>query len=79
MFYMFQEDTWNAKLDEPTFEGLCHMRSQLLKTVVAEKKKEFTDLNEAVFAKVETLYSSLHSQYNKECGRLRLYVYGKDA
>ncbi|AOY58384.1 Cthe_2314 family HEPN domain-containing protein [Desulfococcus multivorans] len=72
MFYMFREDTWNAKPDGLTFEGLCHTRSQLLKTVVAEKKKEFTELNQAVFKKVETLFAGLHFQYNKERERLRL-------
>jgi len=79
MFYMFSEDTWNAKPGGSTFEGLCHMRSQLLKTVVAEKKKDFAELNQSVFGKIEVLFAGLHSQYNKERGRLRLYVYGKDA
>lgn len=79
LFYMFQKDTWNVKPDGDTFDDLCHTRSQLLKTVVAEKKREFTELNQAVFKKIEALFFCLHSQYDKECARLRLYVYGKSA
>ena len=79
LFYMFDEDTWKDEPGKPSFQGLSHMRSQLLKQVVAEKKKEFSDINESLFEKVDLLLLGLHEQYNKESLRLKLYVYGTSA
>ena len=79
LFYMFDEETWATKTEGLTFEGLSHIRSQLMKTVVAEKKQEFTEINKSIFDKIEALFSGLHTQYNKERKRLQLYVHGKNA
>lgn len=79
MFYMFDKDSWGEKDGALSFEGLAHLRSQLLKTVVAEKKQEFSELNKNIFEKVDALLVELHQQYNKERQRLRGYVYGSNA
>ena len=76
LFYMFDKNSWDEKDTRTSFKTLAHMRSQFLKTVVAEKKQEFSELNKAVFEKIEALLTGLHQHYDKERQRLRLFVYG---
>jgi hypothetical protein len=76
---MFDKETWKEEPDKPSFKGLSHMRSQLIKRVIAEKKNEFSQVNESLFEKAGLILTGLHEQYNKESSRLRLYVYGKNA
>lgn len=77
LFYMFDRETWEHGKDSSSFDGLSHIRTQLMKDVVAEKKKEFVDLNKSIFMAVEDLFNGLHQQYLKERNRLHVYVYGK--
>lgn len=79
LFYMFDRETWEQRKDNTSFDGLAHIRTQLMKDVVAEKKKEFSELNISIFEALENLFDGLHQQYLKERNRLHLYVYGKPA
>ena len=79
LFYMFDKETWKEEPGKPSFESLSHMRSQLMKQVVVEKKKEFSQINESLFEKTGLLLTGLYTQYNKEASRLKLCVCGKNA
>ena len=79
MLYMFGKESWHEKDGALSFSGLAHIRSQLLKNVVAEKKQEFSEINKGIFEKIDALLAGLHQQYNKERQRLRLYLYGGNA
>lgn len=79
LFYMFDRETWEQGNDDSSFDGLAHIRTQLMKEVVAEKKEEFIELNKSIFEAVESLFNGLHQEYLKERNRLHVYVYGKSA
>lgn len=79
LFYMFDKETWKEEAGKPSFESLSHMRSQLMKQVVVEKKEEFSQINDSLFERTGILLTGLYAQYNKEASRLKLYVCGKNA
>lgn len=77
MFYMFDRASWERGKDDASFDKLAHMRTQLMKDVVAEKKDEFARLNKSIFSQLERLFDGLHKQYLREQNRLHIYVYGR--
>lgn len=79
LFYMFDKDTWEEKPGEASFENFQHVRQDLLRRTVSERKAEFSEINERVFEQVHVFLDALSPQYAKERGRIHLYVYGSGA
>ncbi|KPF67146.1 hypothetical protein IP84_13355 [beta proteobacterium AAP99] len=70
LLYMHTEETWRPKRPEMTYKRLCHVRSQQMRQVTAEKKTEFGALNAALVQALLPLLTELHSQYELHKKRL---------
>ena len=74
LLYMHSEHTWESNGKSLPYKNLCYVRSQRLKSVIAEKKEEFKAINTSLVSALDTLFTELHAQYNKEKARLRQIV-----
>ncbi len=76
LFYMFNQETWENRENSPSYEGLCHIRSQLMKEVVAEKKREYSEINKKICEVLYPLFTELHIHYDKFSAQLNKIAYG---
>jgi Cthe_2314-like HEPN len=73
LFYLYDKDSW-ASDSKVSFESLAHVRSQLLRRVVSEKRKEFQEINDALFVALGELLSGLYVQYQKETKKISAHL-----
>jgi Cthe_2314-like HEPN len=74
LFYMHTEETWEPNERSIPYKNLCHVRSQRMKKIVAEKKVEFQSINASLVTALGPLFTEMHAQYKEEKTRLRYVV-----